>query len=208
MTRQTFFYLVMFVLFAFVLAVLSSPTLKGKRGERIVAARLGKGLPGNYVVINDIYLPLPDGSTTQIDHVVVSSFGIFVVETKNYGGWIFGDGKSANWTQVIFQKRSKFQNPVMQNSLHVRVLSHTLGIPAEYFTGVVIFADESEFKTKMPEGVVHTRDATNYILSFKTPRIDKNQVCEIAASISSWNHSVSEERKNAHVQNLKRRHQN
>ena len=59
---------------------------KGASGERLVARRLRNGLPDDYLIINDIYLPLPDGTTTQIDHVVVSQYGVFVVETKKLFG--------------------------------------------------------------------------------------------------------------------------
>ena len=68
-----------------------SPKQKGARGERLVAQRLRDGLPEEYRIMNDVYLPLPDGTTTQIDHIVVSQYGIFVVETKTYSGWIFGE---------------------------------------------------------------------------------------------------------------------
>ena len=69
----------------------NSPKQKGARGERRVAQRLRDGLPEEYRIMNDVYLPLPDGTTTQIDHIVVSQYGIFVVETKTYSGWIFGE---------------------------------------------------------------------------------------------------------------------
>ena len=78
-----------------------SPKQRGIRGERAVAAKLRANLPAEYIVLNDLYLPLPDGTTTQIDHVVVSQYGIFVVETKTYSGWIFGEEKSAKWSQSI-----------------------------------------------------------------------------------------------------------
>jgi hypothetical protein len=63
------------------------------------------------------------GSTTQIDHVLVSVYGIFVIETKNMKGWIFGDERSAQWTQSIFGKKSRFQNPLRQNYRHVKALA-------------------------------------------------------------------------------------
>ena len=93
----------------------NSPSQKGKRGERLVAMRLRKGLSDEYLILNDIYLPLPDGTTTQIDHIVVSQYGVFVDETKTYSGWIFGDEKSKDWTQSIYRKKSRFQNPMRQN---------------------------------------------------------------------------------------------
>ena len=133
----------------------NSPSQKGKRGERLVAKRLRKGLPDEYLILNDIYLPLPDGSTTQIDHIVVSQYGVFVVETKTYSGWIFGDEKSKDWTQSIFRKKSRFQNPMRQNYKHICALADNLGIDKSYFIGVVAFIGDCTFKTEMPEGVVY-----------------------------------------------------
>ena len=101
---------------------LNSPAQKGKRGEKQVTGRLRKGLPDEYRILDDIYLPLPDGTTTQIDHIVVSQYGVFVVETKTYSGWIFGDEKSKEWTQSIYHKKSRFQNPScgFHRRLHVQ----------------------------------------------------------------------------------------
>jgi hypothetical protein len=56
-----------------------------------------------YIDLNNVTIPTTNG-TTQIDHVIVSRYGIFVVETKNMQGWIFGSEKSPQWTQSIFGK--------------------------------------------------------------------------------------------------------
>ncbi|MDZ7854092.1 MAG: nuclease-related domain-containing protein [Halomonas sp.] len=74
-----------------------------------------------YKPIHNVTLPTPDGST-QIDHIFVSRFGIFVVETKNMKGWIFGDKDQAQWTQKIYRKSFRFQNPLRQNYKHVKSL--------------------------------------------------------------------------------------
>lgn len=66
-------------------------------------------------------LDTPDG-TTQIDHVFLSPFGVFVLETKNMRGWIFGSENQAQWTQQIFKQRFKFQNPTRQNYKHLKAL--------------------------------------------------------------------------------------
>ena len=106
-----------------------------------------------YVDINNITLPTANG-TTQIDHVIVSRFGIFVVETKNMSGWLFGDEKSPQWTQMLAGKKYKFQNPLHQNYRHVKSLQEFLGIGEENFFSVVMFWGEAEFKTPMPENVM------------------------------------------------------
>ena len=184
----------------------NSPKQKGKRGEKRVAGRLRKGLPDEYRILNDIYLPLPDGTTTQIDHIVVSQYGVFVVETKTYSGWIFGEEKSKDWTQSIYHKKSRFQNPMRQNYKHICALANNLGIDKSYFIGVVAFTGDCTFKTDMPDGVVYSRRAADYIRSFDRPMIKASQVDEIADAIAEWQGTVGEERKANHVANLKKRH--
>ncbi|MEX0731732.1 MAG: nuclease-related domain-containing protein [Aquisalimonadaceae bacterium] len=98
----------------FVISIFKTPWFKGLIGEALVkfAARLR--LPEDtYHRIHNVTLPTPDG-TTQIDHIFVSRFGIFVVETKNMKGWIFGGENQAQWAQKIFKKSFKFQNPLRQ----------------------------------------------------------------------------------------------
>ena len=184
----------------------NSPKQKGARGERLVARRLRRGLPDEYLILNDIYLPLPDGTTTQIDHVVVSQYGVFVVETKTYSGWIFGDEKSAQWTQTIYCKKSRFQNPIRQNYRHICALADNLGIDRSYFHGVVAFTGDCEFKSGMPLGVVYSRKAAKYIRGFKTPVLKAVQMSEVVSAIAEWQGTVSEELKSRHVANLKKRH--
>ena len=187
-------------------AVLSTPAMKGRIGERRVARRLRDGLGQEYEILNDIYLPSREGETTQIDHIVVSPYGIFVVETKNWTGWIFGDARSAKWTQTVYRKKSSFQNPMRQNYKHICELSRNLDVDANYFIGVVAVTGDCEFKTTMPEGVVFSCQAADYIRSFQDRMIKPEQVSEIAHAIPEWQASVTESVKAAHISNLRRRH--
>ena len=86
--------------------------IKGWFGEKLTTfgmwLRLDEGV---YRRIDDIILPSPNG-TTQIDHVLVSTFGIFVIETKNMQGWIFGGEKDGTWCQSIYGHKTRFQNPL------------------------------------------------------------------------------------------------
>ena len=107
-----------------------------------------------YRSINNITLTTSNG-TVQIDHVIVSRFGVFVIEAKNYQGWIFGSEKQAEWTQALRGGRKfKFQNPLRQNYRHIKALSEFLRLPEEKFHSLVMFWGESEFKTPMPENVM------------------------------------------------------
>lgn len=179
---------------------------KGALGEKQVALRLRRGLSEEYMILNDVYLPLPDGTTTQIDHVVVSQYGVFVVETKNYSGWIFADEKSAQWTQTLRNTKSRFQNPMRQNFRHICALAENLGIDRSYFHGVVVFSNNCTFKTDMPNGVVYVSGVAEFIRGFTTTRIKPVQVPEVESVIRAWQATVTEEEKSSHVDNLKRRH--
>ena len=131
------------------------PSVKGRIGEELVGKMtLNKLDRKQYAVFHDLYLPRPDGKgTAQIDHVVVSPFGIFVIETKNMAGWIFGDERSRQWTQSIYGKKTRFQNPLHQNAMHLNALSKFLGLPRERFHNLVFFVGDAKLKTKLPPQV-------------------------------------------------------
>ena len=116
-----------FVLFVAFKIWMSSPKNIGKFGEKRVARKLD-WLSKEYTTLNDILLPTHYG-TTQIDHIVVSPYGIFVIETKNYKGWIFGHENSEEWKQSLLGKKRfwgwsseqhKFRNPIRQNEFEDR----------------------------------------------------------------------------------------
>jgi hypothetical protein len=184
----------------------NSAKQKGVRGERIVACRLRSGLPSEYLIYNDLYFPLADGTTTQLDHVIISRYGVFVVETKNYDGWIFANARSATWTQTIYKKKSRFQNPIRQNYYHKCALGNLLGLPKEYIIGVVVFTGQCEFKTDMPNGVVYSRCAADYIKSFSVEVFESKEVSIIADAIKEWDASASIAQRTAHIANLRKRH--
>lgn len=113
---------------------------RGDAGEQAIARELAALDAFRYTAFHGIFAPARDGST-QIDHIVVSTFGIFVIETKNYGGMIFGKPDQKNWVQCLGPKKTRFSNPVWQNRGHVSALAKHLALPAECFHNLVVFAD-------------------------------------------------------------------
>ena len=93
---------ILLLFFGVMIFKLFKPFLKGKLGEFTVAihAKLYLKDP-QYLLLNDLTLPDGEGGTTQIDHLLLSPYGIFVIETKNYKGWIFGNERQKIWTQKI-----------------------------------------------------------------------------------------------------------
>lgn len=119
-------FLIVFVL-VFVLAITWRRT-KGKRGEKQMAVLLSMLPKKKYQVINDLLIQ-SGGHSTQIDHVVVSVYGVFVIETKYYQGWIYGGENSEFWTQNIYGHKYQLRNPLWQNQGHVKAISRVLGGP-------------------------------------------------------------------------------
>ena len=178
---------------------------KGRQGERNVVKCLANGLPDGYILLNDVYLPRKGGGTTQIDHIVVSQYGIFVIETKNYSGWIFGRENDAEWTETFPRQKHHFPNPIRQNYAHICALAECLGISKDYFHGVVAFTEKCTFKTPMPDGVVYTVGLADYIKSFNRVQIDPSQVPETVEAIRKWAAEVGENPAKAHVAFLNRK---
>lgn len=156
--------------------------IKGWFGEKLTTfgmwLRLDEGV---YRRIDDIILPSSNG-TTQIDHVLVSTFGIFVIETKNMQGWIFGGEKDATWCQSIYGHKTRFQNPLHQNFRHVECLAGFLHLDRQVFHSIVFFIGECEFKTPMPQNVLCS-GLGNYIKGFHMPLLAQAQVNDIEAKV-------------------------
>jgi len=135
-------YLIPIFIFAI---VIKSAWFKGVIGEWQVNLLIKFFLNKNdYHLIKNVTLPTDDG-TTQIDHIIVSKFGIFVVETKNIKGWIFGSENQKQWTQQIFKHKTKFQNPLHQNYKHVKTLEAFLNAKNNSIFSVIIFIGDSTF---------------------------------------------------------------
>ncbi len=165
--------------------ILKSPWFKGVLGEFLVNFLLNRFLPKDkYTLIKNVTLPTDDG-TTQIDHIVVSQFGLFVLETKNMKGWIFGSSKQKQWTQKIFKYSGKFQNPLHQNYKHTQTLASCLAIPHEQIFSVIVFIGDSTFKTNMPENVTYARGCVDYIKAQQAVQFSSQQVAEIASKIET-----------------------
>ena len=177
---------------------------KGWLGEKGAQAGMWLWLDAKtYRRIHDLVIPSGDG-TTQIDHVIVSIHGIFVVETKNMKGWIFGDERSPRWTQSVFGRKSRFQNPLHQNYRHVRALAEFLGVREKVVRPLVFFCGECEIKTPAPPNVL-TRGLCTYIKSFRDVVLTPGQVDDIFARLSAAKATPAASH-SLHVAALRERH--
>jgi len=196
----------------FFASILKSAWFKGVLGEWIVNLLIKFCLNKNtYHLIKNVTLPTftddKENGTTQIDHIIVSKFGIFVVETKNMKGWIFGNANQKQWTQKLFKQSFKFQNPLHQNYKHIKTLAaltHELGIDnKECIFSVIIFIGDSTFKTKMPDNVRFARGGIEYIKSKTEEILTNDQVASIIQQIESGRLTRGFKTNRQHVKHVK-----
>jgi hypothetical protein len=106
----------------------------------------------NYRHFTEVILSSSRGSS-EIDHLIVSPYGLFVIEYKDYSGWIFGDESSRKWTAMYYGDKYSFQNPLHQNFGHVKAVQEVLGVESWKVHAAVVFRGSFEFKTPIPRGV-------------------------------------------------------
>ena len=158
-----------------------------------------------YRELNNVTIPTSNG-TTQIDHVIVSRYGIFVIEAKNMNGWIFGDEKSMQWTQSLpGGNKFRFQNPLKQNYRHTKCLSEFLGIEHGKLHSLVMFWGDSTFKTPMPSNVIDT-GYSSYITSKRNVLFSDDEVKHIVEAIQTGRLPRTWGTRKEHMTSLKERH--
>lgn len=186
-------------------ALIKTPWFKGMIGEGVLNLGIRLFLDKReYHLLKDVTLPTPQG-TTQIDHVIVSRFGIFVIETKNMKGWIFGNPAHKTWTQQIYRRRHSFQNPLRQNHLHVMALRSLLGLADHQLHSVIYFIGDCTFKTTMPDNVMN-RGIIRYIKDKTTPVLTQADVTQVVDTIQQGRLAANWQTHRQHVAQLKARH--
>lgn len=139
----------------------------GVLGEKASSKYLQMLPADEYTLFNDVIIK-NESETTQIDHIVFSTFGIFVIETKNYSGLITGSGKSIQWTQYLQHEKHYFKNPIYQNYGHIKALSNLLNLPENKFVSIVAFSMNSKLQLLNADNVIYINQLPNEILLYKT----------------------------------------
>jgi hypothetical protein len=115
--------------------------------------------------------------TTQIDHILVSRFGVFCNRDQGLQGWIFAGAKDRNWTQVLYRAKFKFQNPIRQNHRHICAVRELLEfLEPDVVHPVVVFTGNAVFKTDIPDGLFALPKFVAYVESLGTEIMSVNRV--------------------------------
>ncbi|TVR34081.1 MAG: NERD domain-containing protein [Balneolaceae bacterium] len=134
-----------------------------------------------YRRFHNVIIPSKNG-TTQIDHLLVSPFGLFIVETKNKRGWIFGSGNQRIWTQSLYGNNYSFQNPLRQTFRQKKILSEFLDINESIIHAVIYFVGDCKFKTELPSSVIKSR-LGKYIKKFNDRVIPPEESSRIVGAL-------------------------
>ena len=195
----------------------NSPKQKGKRGEQRVHDILSR-LPDEYHVLDDVVLKTEKG-TTQIDHIVVSKYGIFAIETKNYRGEIYGDDNRQEWTQLIvtevtyakkwwktytYVTKNHFYNPVKQSIGHaLRIKEILSAFPHVKIVPIVVFAGDAVLsKVESRYHVVYEENLLDVISDYRTIYLSDDDV-QVVLGILERNNVREMVNDIQHVKNLR-----
>lgn len=176
-------------------------------GEASVSRALQEhfGSP-DYHLLNHVTLRTEDG-TTQVDHILVSRFGVFVIETKDYQGWIYANPDDRYWTQVLYRAKFRFQNPVHQNFRHVCAIRELLDfLPPDAISSVVVFTGSAEFKIGVPSGVFQLPDFVAYLKTRVGEVMSINRVQFCVGRLETVRLSITRATDVEHIQGLRRRY--
>lgn len=186
----------------------------GRIGEYHTYLKLRKFEREGAKFLFNVYIPKDDEQTTEIDVLMISKKGVFVFESKNYSGWIFGSQNQKNWYQTLpvgkGRKSSKehFLNPIMQNQLHIRCLKAFLNKDVPIYS-VVVFSDRCTFKgvdVKSDEKVIHREDVFTTVASIsqkeKTDCLAETEIKEIFDKLYPCS-QVDDSVKEKHIADIK-----
>lgn len=184
---------------------------KGHYGEYLAKYALGNNnLAGYSKLMCNVYVPYR-GKTSEIDIILIHEKGIYIFESKNYSGWIFGSAEQRNWTQCLKGgKKYQFYNPILQNNTHINAISNFLKLPKEAFKSYILFSDRCEFK-KVPKNcdqyiIIHR----NKLLDNIRPELRKRNAIYSKEQVNNFYEllfpltQLSDEEKRKHVCNIKK----
>lgn len=184
-------------------------TNTGDYGEYLTEYMFGNNnLQGYSKTLRNIYLPHKNG-TTEIDILLVHEKGIFIIESKNYSGWIFGSENNRYWTQSLINKeKHKFYNPILQNKTHITALSNYLKIHPSFMKSYIVFSERCELK-KIPnctnEYTILKRDvllkSLRNELNYRPQMFNQMQIDWIINRLTPFT-NVSQDVKQQHINNI------
>lgn len=155
------------------------------------------------------YIPKGNDEYTEIDIIIINASGLYVIESKNYSGWIFGEEHSQRWMQILNNDRHQFYNPILQNKTHCKYLGDYLKIDSDAMVSYIVFSDRCEFK-KIPDNtskckILHRKHLMHFIeedIERRTNVFNEAQIEEMYNKLFDLT-QADESIKNRHIERIK-----
>lgn len=189
----------------------------GKNGEYLTYRKLRALEKQGGRFLFNCYLPKNTNETTEVDVILLHTSGVFVFESKNYSGWIFGDENAQNWTQTLPQgkgrkaRKEHFLNPIKQNQLHIKWLKKLVGDTFPIYS-VIVFSERCTLKkvdVQSDQAIVVKRDAlwqaVQACISKTENKLTPTAVQELYEELYPYTQTTEEE-KQKHIDNIYARH--
>ena len=185
---------------------------KGAHGEYLIYNELKKFEKNGAKILFNCYVPKSNGQTSEIDILMIHTSGMYVFESKNYSGWIFGSENDKYWTQTLPSgkgktQKSHFLNPMIQNQTHINALSNYMDkLPSVY--SIVAFSNRCTFKNINGEFnhncIIHREDiqkTINQIISSSQTSLSSDEIDQIYKKLYPLT-QVSDDIKKKHIENI------
>jgi len=188
--------------FRFIDWILHLPFVRGKLGEHKVSKLLKRLTKKEGLFINNLTIGNDTSSKThQIDHILISSKGVFCIETKNYAGRIYGNDNSREWTQVLNYGRvkNKFYSPVKQNETHIYSIKDILDDKSIHINNIVIFIG-ADIDRVDSDFVFTKREFKRYYKKMNDNVLNEEQVTSVYEKLLN---SKLDIKNREHVKNIK-----
>lgn len=186
----------------------------GAYGEYLTKYLVDNNLTWYKKTLNNVYLPYK-GKTSEIDIILITEKGIYVIESKNYSGWIFGSVEQNYWTQSLNQyTKYRFYNPIIQNRTHITALSEYLKINRSFFHSYIVFSERCELMKIPCNTNEYTITKREYLIEKLSTDIRKKRKILLSEEIDRIESAllpytnVSEDVKKKHIDNINNNHNN
>ncbi len=200
---------------------LHSPEVKGKLSEKKVAHLLNINSffsedKDSSKTLTNVLIPCDNGYTSEIDIIHLTKKGIFVIENKNYAGYIFGHEKDKYWTVTLYSPRRKtvekfkFYNPTWQNYNHIKNLKKYLNYDLKIYS-LIAFSNRGILKNiKITSDYTYVcnhsllRSYINKIKKNSSENLSNSQIDRIYKRLLPLS-NINQEIKQNHINNIKNR---
>ena len=178
-------------------------TIKGKQGEYETLKTIHNIIPDAKIITN-AYIPCKNGYT-EIDIIVIAVQAIYVIENKNYSGWIYGKEDDQYWTETFPNKKYRFYNPIKQNNTHIFYLKNVLlkhNFPCAHVKSLICFNNRATLKKIISRTPVICTKDLRFHMNSNEKNYTQRDVERIYTLLKSFTQNT-EKIKKEHIEKIK-----